>query len=120
MPVPRLVPWFALITGCSGVVAGGGQRAATTVPGTPPALAALTGCQGPAPGPAPVRRLTRREYNNTVRDLLGDTRGLADRFVPEQQALGFDNDADLLGVSTVLAEQQMSAAEDLAARAVRD
>jgi hypothetical protein len=67
-----------------------------------------------------VRRLTRREYDNTMRDLLGETRRLGARFVAEEQALGFDNDAELLGMSTILAEQQMGAAELVAARAVRD
>ena len=33
-----------------------------------------------AAGPSPLRRLTRREYNNTVRDLLGDTTHPADGF----------------------------------------
>jgi hypothetical protein len=33
-----------------------------------------------AAGPAPLRRLTRREYNNTVHDLLGDTSRPADGF----------------------------------------
>jgi hypothetical protein len=33
-----------------------------------------------AAGPRPLRRLDRREYNNTVRDLLGDTSNPADRF----------------------------------------
>ena len=27
-------------------------------------------CTGTKPGPAPIRRLTRTEYDNTVRDLL--------------------------------------------------
>jgi hypothetical protein len=33
-----------------------------------------------AVGPLPLRRLDRREYNNTVRDLLGDTTRPADKF----------------------------------------
>src|SRR5690606_14561610 len=30
-------------------------------------------CTAITPGPSPLRRLTTHEYNNTVRDLLGDT-----------------------------------------------
>src|SRR5260370_32268700 len=30
-------------------------------------------CTNPAPGASPIRRLTRFEYSNTVRELLGDT-----------------------------------------------
>ena len=33
-----------------------------------------------AAGPMPLRRLTRREFNNTIRDLLGDTSNPADAF----------------------------------------
>ena len=33
-----------------------------------------------AAGPTPLRRLDRREYNNTVRDLLGDNSSPADKF----------------------------------------
>src|SRR5437868_2673825 len=32
------------------------------------------------PGPTPLRRLTNREYNNTVHDLLGDDTRPADQF----------------------------------------
>src|SRR5436190_7190419 len=31
-------------------------------------------CKNIDPGPSPLRRLTRGEYDNAVRDLLGDTR----------------------------------------------
>ena len=34
-------------------------------------------CKDINPGPAPIRRLTRTEYDNTVRDLLGEDKGLA-------------------------------------------
>jgi Protein of unknown function (DUF1592)/Protein of unknown function (DUF1588)/Protein of unknown function (DUF1595)/Protein of unknown function (DUF1585)/Protein of unknown function (DUF1587) len=45
---------------------------------------------GPAPdptaaGPTPLRRLDRREYNNTVRDLLGDNTSPADKFPSDHQ-----------------------------------
>ncbi|HMI86994.1 MAG TPA: DUF1587 domain-containing protein, partial [Polyangiaceae bacterium] len=37
-------------------------------------------CTAPSPGPSYARRLNRFEYNNTVRDLLGDQTAPADDF----------------------------------------
>lgn len=93
------------------------------------ALAALViaGCTGelgdphePAlgPGRSPMRRLTRFEYDNAVRDLLGDTTRPARRFEPDTEVLGFDNQTLGDGVGAVRAEQYMRAAEALAATAV--
>jgi hypothetical protein len=67
------------------------------------------------PGPAPIRRLTRVEYNNTVYQLFGDNSQPADAFPPDEEAGGFDNQADVLVVSPLLAENYLSAAEKLAA-----
>jgi len=72
------------------------------------------------PGPAPLRRLTRSEYNNTVRDLLGDDTRPGDSFPPEEQAFGFDNNASGRGVSQIHIERYMLAAETLVANALRD
>ncbi|MFO0750489.1 MAG: DUF1592 domain-containing protein [Myxococcota bacterium] len=65
------------------------------------------------PGPSPLRRLTKSEYDNTVRDLLGDTSHPADAFPPEEQTLGFDNNASGRGVTQVHVEHYMQAAEEL-------
>lgn len=75
---------------------------------------------GPHPGPAPLRRLTRAEYNSTVADLLGDESNPGDRFPPEARALGFHGVADGQNVSVVLAEDYQSAAQDLAVSATAD
>jgi hypothetical protein len=76
-------------------------------------------CKGdPKPGPAPVRRLTRAQYNNTVRDLLGDTTHPADDFPPDQSVGDFSNVAINQTVSALLAQGYESAAEALAAKAV--
>lgn len=72
-------------------------------------------CPALDPGPAPIRRLTRVEYNNTIYQLLGDTSRPADRFPPDEEAGGFDNQAAVLVVSPLLAEHYLSAAEALAA-----
>ncbi|MEP7119812.1 MAG: DUF1592 domain-containing protein [Byssovorax sp.] len=75
---------------------------------------------GVHPGGAPIRRMTRFEYNNAVRDLLGDTTRPADAFVAEEEALGFNNQATALGVTQLLAEQYMEASEGIASRAAAD
>ena len=77
---------------------GGGGGTTTTTPG---ALCKKTF----APGRAPLRRLTRFEYNNTVRDLLGDTSQPANALPAEELGNGFGNDADAQSVSSLLAEQ---------------
>jgi Protein of unknown function (DUF1592)/Protein of unknown function (DUF1588)/Protein of unknown function (DUF1587)/Protein of unknown function (DUF1585)/Protein of unknown function (DUF1595) len=75
---------------------------------------------GVHPGRAPVRRLTRFEYNNAVRDLFGDTSAPGNALPPETIARTgnvFGNDADLLSVSSNLADQWGKVAADIAARA---
>ena len=79
---------------------------------------ALCGSGPPSPGPSYIRRVNRLEYNNTVHDLLGDTSAPADNFPAEEVSLGFDNNAQALSVSPVLAEQYLDAAESLATTAV--
>ncbi len=69
------------------------------------------------PGRAPIRRLTRFEYNNTVRDLLGDDSEPANAFPSEELGNGFGNDADAQPVSSFLAESYNSVAEQVALRA---
>jgi hypothetical protein len=96
-----------------------------TNPGGGPSLPPLGGnpsepdrssaaCKNVNPGPSPVRRLTRREYDNTIRDLLGEDLGLARDFPPEERQAGFDNNAELRSVSDLLAERYVSAAEQIA------
>ena len=75
-------------------------------------------CNALQPGPSFVRRLNRFEYNNTVRDLLGDTSQPADDFPTEEKRNGFDNDAIALQISPTLVEQYLNAAEKLAITAV--
>lgn len=68
-----------------------------------------------AVGPAPLRRLTRVEYNNTVEDLLGDVSKPADAFPQDEKLGGF---AEGASVSPLLAELYQAAAEALAASAI--
>lgn len=68
-------------------------------------------------GPTPMRRLAHAEYDNTVRDLLGDASAPARAFPADPLHSGhYDNGANL-GVSDVLAELYLQAAEALAATA---
>jgi len=89
-----------------------GSDAAGDAAGTDP-----TSCTTTQPGSSPIRRLTRTEYDNTVRDLLGDTSEPARNFPTEEIALGFDNSATARGVTAPLIEQYLLAAEGLATRA---
>jgi hypothetical protein len=66
-----------------------------------------------------VRRLTHSQYNNTVRDLLGDYSKPADRFPPEDFIDGFKNQVRTQGMPPLLVESYSSAAERLAMNAFR-
>ena len=62
---------------------------APTIPGTiapPPGGATLPPADPNAAGAMPLRRLTRREYNNTVRDLLDDASKPADGFPADKDS----------------------------------
>ncbi len=80
-------------------------------------------CEDAAPSTPPVRMrlLTRTEYDNTVRDLLGDTTSPArTTFAPENKNGLFENDASVHQVSKDVVRQYLDAAEDIAARAVAE
>src|SRR2546428_3907836 len=66
-----------------------------------------------------LRRLTHSQYNNTVRDLLGDYSRPADRFPPEDFVNGFKNQLRTQGMPPMLAEVYSAAAEKLALNAFR-
>ena len=72
---------------------------------------------GPS-GPMPLRRLNQVEYNNTVRDLLGDVSRPADDFTPDTP--GESGFALAPIVTEVPARDLMRAAEALALTAVQD
>lgn len=76
-------------------------------------------CEG-APisvGVAPMRRLTRTEYNNTVRDLLYDTSAPADLFSPDELVGGFAANS-IASLSKGQLDAYFAAAEALASVAV--
>jgi len=61
-----------------------------------------------------LRRLTHSQYNNTVRDLLGDQTRPADAFPEEDFVNGFKNQLAVQDISPLLAEAYNNAAERLA------
>jgi len=65
------------------------------------------------PGRVTVHRLNRSEYDNTARDLLGDTTSPARDFPGDDSGYGFDNIADVLSISPLLFEKYQAAAERL-------
>ncbi len=67
----------------------------------------------------PLRRLTHSQYNNAVRDLLGDQTRPADNFPPEDFVNGFRNQIQVQSISPLLAESYSTAAERLARNAFR-
>ena len=66
-----------------------------------------------------LRRLTHLQYNNTIRDLLGDEGNLADQFPPEDFVNGFKNQYQSQSISPLLAEAYSLAAEKLAKNTFR-
>ncbi len=97
----------ALLCGCSGIIGSGGGGSADDA--VAKKLCVVD---------TPIRRLTRFEYNNTVRDLLGDDTNPADALPPEEEVAGFNNQAGALTTSDLLVEQYANVAEAVSARAV--
>lgn len=133
-PMLRPVLSLSLALGLAGVVActgdigtggssnpsGGGTDHPVTnppngQPGNPMSGGALT-CtpsSSPSVGVAPLRRLTRSQYNNTVRDLLGLDIGPANDFTPDEKVGPFFSNASA-PISDLVAEEYLNAAEALA------
>ncbi|MCE9529155.1 MAG: DUF1592 domain-containing protein [Planctomycetales bacterium] len=83
--------------------------------------AALTDvdCSGsPDPGRVTLRRLNRREYRNTIRDLVGVDYEPSREFPGDDTGYGFDNIGDVLSLPPVLMEKYLDAAEEIASKAI--
>jgi hypothetical protein len=74
----------------------------------------------PNPGQPLLHRLNRTEYANAIEDLLGLKVDVAALLPPDDSAFGFDNNASLLGVSSVLLERYLAAADRVSALASGD
>ena len=74
----------------------------------------------PNPGRPVVHRLNRTEYANAFRGLLAIDIDASTLLPPDDSAQGFDNIADVLGVSPALLEGYLTAAGRISALAVGD
>ena len=69
-----------------------------------------TAASWPNPGSKSLHRLNRTEYANAIRDLLAYPIDVSTLLPADDSAEGFDNMADVLGVSPTLIQAQVSAA----------
>jgi hypothetical protein len=65
-----------------------------------------------------MRRLTRTEYSNTVRELLGPGATTSQVLPADDQVAGYDNNAQVLGIGPLLLEKYALAAEELVGSAL--
>lgn len=63
------------------------------------------------PGRVTMRRLNRRQYNHTIRDLLGIDLEPASNFPADDVRDGFDNNGDALTLPPILLEKYLTAAD---------
>lgn len=93
----------------------GGSNIPGAGPGaTSPGGTTAQDCSQPTVGQSPLRRLTHEEYDNSVRDLLGDTTGPAKDFATDTLVGLFDNTASTQTVPELLADQYLDSAVTLA------
>ncbi len=76
-------------------------------------------CGKPQAGPTSLRRLTRTQYEHTVRDLLGFVPTEAEGFAPDERVGAFKSNA-AAPVGGLQVEQYMDAAESIATSAASD
>ena len=80
----------------------------------------IDGAAGPVfdPGRPLLHRMNRAEYQNALRDLLALDIDVTPLLPADDSSYGFDNIADVLGVSPALQERYLSAADMISALAV--
>ena len=81
------------------------------------------GVSGGAPlattaAPGRIRRLTAREFNNSLQDILGDVGNGSNAFPADGSGTGFDNDFESLSVTELFANHLQTISEAAAAAAV--
>lgn len=96
-------------TGVGGTNGTGGSGASGMV-GVAPA-----NCDVPFPGSAPMRRLSRTEYNNTVADLLGDKSHPGDLMPGDGARFSYETSIASHGITAPLVDQYLQVAEKAAA-----
>lgn len=117
---------LALLLACTGTIQEGGSASSKGGESEPvdgsggrggggPDVTPTTPCKALASGPSPLRRLTQREYDNTVTDLLGVTRDLEREFPQDERAGAFySNASETPGEAAI--DMYQVAAETLAAK----
>ena len=84
-------------------------------------LAYETTCSAtPRPGRVTARRLNRTEYNHAIAEIFGVDLRPADAFPADDVGGGFDNNGDVLGLSPMLLEKYLDAADQVAAAVILD
>jgi hypothetical protein len=74
--------------------------------------------RGAMPGNVPLHRLNRTEYARAIEQLLGLRIDAADMLPADVSSAGFDNVAEVLGVSPTHLDQYVAAARDISIMAV--
>jgi hypothetical protein len=118
----RVLPWV-MAAGCSSVDSGpvnGGGGAASSGAGASSGPAPEVSCPTQPVPRTPLRRLTRFEYENAARDLLGIDASAAAALPADEVTNSFDNNAAVLTVSALHVEKYVLVSEELAKLAVRD
>jgi hypothetical protein len=100
-------------TGCGSDQAPGTQRASNGGQSGTGGSGGGVGVADSGPGRVTLRRLNGREYDNTIRDLVGlDLKpSLTVEFPADEWGDGFDNDGDVLTTSPLAIEKYLAAAE---------
>ncbi len=130
-PIPArlaLIAGLAVSAGCPAGEPSADTEATTTATGTATDPTDGTPTGGDDGGPAPeanvsiagVRRLSRDEYDNTVRDLLGETSRPGSKLLPEDIYEPFDNDFTLQTATTPLIDALEALARDIAFATLAD
>lgn len=105
MGCSKSVSWGLLALGAAACSSGGAPQKAPALPLPPVVVSSALCTTARDPGPSPLRRLTRSEYGQSLQDLLGPGAVDVSTLPPDEQALGFDNNADVLSTSDLLIEQ---------------
>src|SRR4029079_7219857 len=74
----------------------------------------------PNPGHTLLHRLNRAEYTNAIRDLSTLDVDASSLLPPDDSSYGFDNIADVLGVSPALMERYLAGSHKISALDLRD
>jgi hypothetical protein len=113
-----LKTWFAAallvgVGGCTGKLLGPGGEDGDG----PPVIVPGEVCEGERPATRQLRLLTRREYQNTVRDLLG-VEVDASSIPVEPRVHGFDNNAAAMVITSRHMDAFLALAEDATEQAI--